>query len=216
VRMSRLPTFTVLFQESPTQQGLILKRDFIIQAHCNTLQHTASQCNTLQYTAAHCSTLQHTATHCNILQHTATHCNSQQHTAAHSMSKEPYKNRAHSLKKPDNAWSLWKVATPLGTRKQHTALCLLIAFCIASMISFHSSRWRVDMCFETSLCISVLQVTATHCNILQHTATHCNVLQRTVTHCNTPQHASAHCNTLQHTAAHCNPLRPTASHCHTL
>jgi len=56
------------------------------QAHCNTLQHTASQahCNTLQHTATHCNTLQHTATHCNTLQHTATHCNTPklQHTTA--------------------------------------------------------------------------------------------------------------------------------------
>ena len=62
------------------------------QAHCNTVQHTATHCNTLQHTktcvwiwltqrlacilifcATHCNTLQHTATHCNTLQHTATH-----------------------------------------------------------------------------------------------------------------------------------------------
>jgi len=40
-------------------------------AHCNTLQHTATHCNTLQHTA-HTA---HTATNCNRLQHTATHSN---------------------------------------------------------------------------------------------------------------------------------------------
>ena len=44
------------------------------EAHCNTLQHTATHCNTLQHTAAYCNTLQHTATHGSILPHPATLC----------------------------------------------------------------------------------------------------------------------------------------------
>jgi len=46
-----------------------------VEAHCHTVQHSATQCNTPQHTATHCNTLQRTATHCNALQHTATHCN---------------------------------------------------------------------------------------------------------------------------------------------
>jgi len=82
-----------LLQKCPAQQRLILERHLIIQAHCNTLQHTATHCITLLHNAIHCNalhhpatpcnTLQHTATPCNTLQHTATHCNTLQHTATH-------------------------------------------------------------------------------------------------------------------------------------
>jgi len=77
---------------------------------------------------------------------------------------------------------------------------------------FHGSRWRVDMCFEISFSIGVLQHTATHCNTLLHTATHCNTLQHTATHYNTPHHIATHGNTLQYTATHCNTLQHTATH----
>jgi len=50
------------------------------QAHCNSLQHTATHCNTLQHAATRCNTLQHAATHYNMLQHTATYCTVLQHT----------------------------------------------------------------------------------------------------------------------------------------
>ena len=53
-------------------------------AHCNTLQRTATHCNALQHTATvQCLHLMHTATHCNTLQHTARHCKTLQHTATH-------------------------------------------------------------------------------------------------------------------------------------
>jgi len=47
-------------------------------AHCNALQHNATQCSALQRTAAHCNTPQRTAAHCNALQRTATHRNALQ------------------------------------------------------------------------------------------------------------------------------------------
>ena len=118
--MCRLPTFTGLF----CKRALHNRGSF------------SKQTSQSRLTATHCNTLQHTATYCNTLQHTAKHCNSQQHTATHSMLKEPQKNRAHSTKKPDNAWSVWKVGTPLGTRRQRTALCIFIFFLVASTICF--------------------------------------------------------------------------------
>jgi len=45
------------------------------QAHCNSLQHTATRRNTLQHTATRCNTLQHITTCCSTLQHTAPCCN---------------------------------------------------------------------------------------------------------------------------------------------
>jgi len=56
------------------------------EAHCNTLQHTATHCNTLKRSATQCDAVRRTATYCNTLQHTATHCNTLQHnihTAIH-------------------------------------------------------------------------------------------------------------------------------------
>jgi len=55
--------------------------------HCNTLQQVYYSLEPVQIGSmdedddAHCNTLQLTATHCNTPQHTATHCNSLQHTA---------------------------------------------------------------------------------------------------------------------------------------
>ena len=107
---------------------------------------------------------------------------------------------------------------------QHTSLYMLIFFFMETIIFWQSSRCRVDMCFETSLSIGVLQHSATgntlqytalHCNALQHTATHCNTQQHTATHCSTLQHTAAQCNALQHTSSHCNTLQRTATHCKT-
>ena len=110
---------------------------------------------------------------------------------------------------------------------KHTALYMLIFFFMETIFFWHSSRCRVDMCFETwfetSLSIGVLQhiatgntlqYTASHCNALQHTATQCTTLQHTVAHCNTLQHNAMHYNTRHHTATHCNALQHTARHSH--
>ena len=97
--------------------------------HCNTLQHTATHSNILQHTATLYNTLQYTATNCNTLQHTATLGNTLQHTAAHSMTKEPYKYRTHSAKKPNNAWSLLKSRHPnRDPRATHGPLHLCFFF----------------------------------------------------------------------------------------
>jgi len=65
--------------------------------HCNTLQHTATHCSTLQRAVTHCNTLQHTATHCNTLQHTAVHCNAQQHTATNYNIQQYTATRSNTL-----------------------------------------------------------------------------------------------------------------------
>ena len=74
-----------------------------------------------------------------------------------------------------------------------------------------------------SLCESVLQHSATHCNTprvslatlcntLQHTTIHCNTLRHTATHRESVlQHSATRCNTLRYTATHCNALQHTAS-----
>ena len=110
VRVSRSPTSFYVFPKSEMcNSNLAL---LIINAPCNTLQHTATHCqkqrikqhkqrcatailrcssslrtatycNILQHTATYCNTLQHTATYCNILQHTATYCNILQQTATY-------------------------------------------------------------------------------------------------------------------------------------
>ena len=46
----------------------------LFDAHCNTLQHTATHCNTLRHIATHWNTLQLAPTGCNTMQHTAAHC----------------------------------------------------------------------------------------------------------------------------------------------
>jgi len=78
------------------------------EAHCSTMQHTATPCRTLnnkpncareltsnvffrrnylfgftQGIILESNTLQHTAPHCTTLHHTAIHCNTLQHTATH-------------------------------------------------------------------------------------------------------------------------------------
>jgi len=105
----------------------------------------------------------------------------------------------------------------------HTALYMLIFFFMETIFFCHSSRCRVETCFETSLSIGVLQQIATG-NTLQYTASHCNALQQTATQCTTLQHTAAlrstlqhnatHYSTRHHTSIHCNALQHTAIHSH--
>ena len=93
-------------------------------------------------------------------------------------------------------------------------------------------------CSMFSLCNTLQQHTATHCNnTLQHiatqtgspgeaiavVATYCNTLQHTATRCNRIRHTAfmristvAAIAMLQHTTTHRNTLECTATHCNTL
>ena len=84
----------VLFLTSPLKRHLTYTCS---DAHCTTLQHTATHCSTLQRAVTHCNTLQHTATHCDTLQHTAVHCNAQQHTATNYNIQQYTATRSNTL-----------------------------------------------------------------------------------------------------------------------
>ena len=140
------------------------------EAHCNTLQQTATHSNTLQHDASRCITLHQTATHCNTLQHIATHCNTPQHTAilcnTHCSALQRTATHCNALQ---------HTATHCSTL-QHTA-----AHC--STLQHSAAQYNT------------VQHSAAHCNTLQHTATHRNTLPHTAAHCNLLQHTTTHCNT---------------------
>jgi len=140
-------------------------------AHCNTLQHTATQCTILTRTVdagwMHSGTSK--STRCSTLHRTATHRNTLQHTA-------------------DAGWN--HLETSKSTPLQHTA-----THCNKHRITLQMlGEFICEIQNEcTATHCNTLQHTATHCRCWADSfgnikpSAHCNTLQHTATHCNTLQ-----------------------------